>query len=84
MENDLVARMHAQIRRFVAGCICVAIANSAVCIRSVIRGEPHLQNAILAAQVLRFLDHAPELRSGTLALGPYQPVREAQNDNSDP
>jgi hypothetical protein len=77
MENDLVARMHAQIGRFVAGCIGVAIANSGVFIRSVIRGEPHFQNTVLAAQIFWFLDHAPEFRARAIALGPYKPVREA-------
>ena len=84
MENDQVARMHAQIRRLVTGCICVAITNRPVCIGRIIRGQPHFQNTILAAQVLRFFDHAPRLRAWTFTLGPYQPVREAQNDNSNP
>ena len=69
MKDDKVAGMHTQSWRFVARCIGVAVANGAVRLRGITRGQLRFQNPILAAQVLRFLDHAPGFRARTYTFG---------------
>ena len=59
MKDNRVARVHPQVRRFVAGCIRVTVAHGPVCLRSIARGEVCFQNTIVAAQVFWFLDDAP-------------------------
>ena len=84
MQNYQIARIHTQIGRLSTGSIGVAITDGAVCVGRIVRSQPHFENAILAAQVFRFFDYAPRLRAWTFTFGPYQPVCEAQNDNSKP
>jgi hypothetical protein len=77
MKNDQVAGMDAQVRGFVARRIGVAVSNRAVGLRGITRRQVRFQDTILAAEVLRFFDLAPGLRTRTHAFGPYTQGCEA-------
>ena len=82
MKNDQVARMDTQIRRFVAGCIGVAVSNRAVGLRGITRRQVRFQHTVLAAQVLRFFDLAPGLRAWTsLSARTHQGARHNDDNN---
>ena len=51
VQDNQVTRMDPQIRRFVTGGIDVAVADGPIHVGGIIRGQPSLKHAILAAQL---------------------------------